>query len=105
MHPADDGIFKINGETKEKTLLVSYRQLADALRDTRACGSSADGGGEHDLSIRGDIVGFDHGPMHRTQNSVAQRLRALGYVQVEEVSLAGFRQPLQTLAGTARRSE
>ena len=34
MHPADDGIFRINVETKEKKLLVSYRQLADALRKT-----------------------------------------------------------------------
>ena len=31
-HPTDDGIFRVNVETKEKTLLVSFRQLADSLR-------------------------------------------------------------------------
>lgn len=31
-HPADDGIFKVNSQTKERRLLVSYQQLADALR-------------------------------------------------------------------------
>lgn len=30
--PADDGIFKVDIETGEKQLLVSFRQLADALR-------------------------------------------------------------------------
>jgi len=34
-HPANDGIFKINTKTKEKRLLVSYRQMADAVRATR----------------------------------------------------------------------
>ena len=33
-HPADDGIFKVNVSTKEKRLLVSFKQLADALRAT-----------------------------------------------------------------------
>lgn len=32
-HPDDDGVFKVNAKTKEKTLLVSFRQLAAALRD------------------------------------------------------------------------
>src|SRR5262245_44425908 len=32
-HPADDGIFKVNVQTREKKLLVSFQQLADALRD------------------------------------------------------------------------
>ena len=31
-HPADDGIFKVNVDTKEKRLLVSFKQLADSLR-------------------------------------------------------------------------
>ncbi len=31
-HPADDGIFKVNLETKKKQLLVSFQQLADKLR-------------------------------------------------------------------------
>lgn len=31
-HPKDDGIFKVNVATKEKQLLVSFQQLADALR-------------------------------------------------------------------------
>jgi hypothetical protein len=33
-HPTDDGVFKINPVTKEKRLLVSFKQLADALRTT-----------------------------------------------------------------------
>jgi hypothetical protein len=33
-HPADDGVFKVNVATREKHLLVSYRQMADALRAT-----------------------------------------------------------------------
>jgi hypothetical protein len=33
-HPTDDGIFKVNTITKEKRLLVSFKQLADALRPT-----------------------------------------------------------------------
>jgi hypothetical protein len=33
-HPTDDGIFKINPVTKRKQLLVSYKQMADALRAT-----------------------------------------------------------------------
>lgn len=33
-HPTNDGIFKINVITKEKRLLVSFKQLADALRAT-----------------------------------------------------------------------
>jgi hypothetical protein len=33
-HPTDDGIFKVNVATKEKRLLVSFRQLADVLRET-----------------------------------------------------------------------
>lgn len=33
-HPKDDGIFKVNVATKEKQLLVSFQQLADALRPT-----------------------------------------------------------------------
>jgi len=35
-HPNNDGIFRINIATKEKTLIVSYAQLADALRDLRS---------------------------------------------------------------------
>jgi hypothetical protein len=31
-HPDDDGLFKVNVTTKEKKLLVSYKQLTDALR-------------------------------------------------------------------------
>src|SRR5688572_24745680 len=31
-HPDDDGLFKVDVKTKEKKLLVSYKQLADALR-------------------------------------------------------------------------
>jgi hypothetical protein len=31
-NPADDGVFKVNVATKDRKLLVSYRQLADALR-------------------------------------------------------------------------
>lgn len=34
-HPADDGIFKVNVKTKQKQLLVSYAQLADAVRADR----------------------------------------------------------------------
>jgi len=33
-HPVDDGIFKINAGTKEKRLILSFKQLADALRAT-----------------------------------------------------------------------
>lgn len=33
-HPKDDGIFKINLETGEQELLVSFDQLADAIRPT-----------------------------------------------------------------------
>ena len=33
-HPTDDGIFKVNTATKEKRLLISFKQLADALRNT-----------------------------------------------------------------------
>ncbi|HEY2573927.1 MAG TPA: hypothetical protein VGH65_07655, partial [Verrucomicrobiaceae bacterium] len=33
-HPDNDGIFKVNVATKEKSLLVSYKQLADHLRAT-----------------------------------------------------------------------
>jgi hypothetical protein len=35
LHPDDDGIFKVNTETGEKQLLVSFNQLARALRSTR----------------------------------------------------------------------
>jgi hypothetical protein len=31
-HPADDGVFKVDVGTGKRTLLVSYRQMADALR-------------------------------------------------------------------------
>lgn len=31
-HPTDDGVFKVNVKTKEKVLLVSFKQMADALR-------------------------------------------------------------------------
>jgi hypothetical protein len=34
-HPVDDGIFRVNVETREKQLLVSFRQLADLLRPDR----------------------------------------------------------------------
>lgn len=34
-HPADDGIFKINVATRERTLLASYQQMADAIRPMR----------------------------------------------------------------------
>jgi hypothetical protein len=34
LQPADDGIFKVNVNTREKHLLVSFQQLADALRAT-----------------------------------------------------------------------
>jgi hypothetical protein len=34
-HPTNDGIFKVNAATKEKQLLVSYEQLADAVRAAR----------------------------------------------------------------------
>jgi hypothetical protein len=33
-HPANDGIFKVNAATREKRLLVSFKQLAEALRAT-----------------------------------------------------------------------
>jgi hypothetical protein len=32
-HPADDGVFKVDVETEEQKLLVSYKQMADALRE------------------------------------------------------------------------
>lgn len=32
-HPDNDGVFKVNTRTKEKHLLVSFRQLANALRE------------------------------------------------------------------------
>lgn len=35
LHPKDDGVFRIDKQTGEKKLLISYRQLADALRPTR----------------------------------------------------------------------
>ena len=34
--PADDGVFKVDTETGEKSLVVSFRQLADALRPQRS---------------------------------------------------------------------
>ncbi|GMW02120.1 MAG: hypothetical protein AMXMBFR84_32560 [Candidatus Hydrogenedentota bacterium] len=34
-HPADDGIFRVNIETGEKALVVSYKSLADLIRDKR----------------------------------------------------------------------
>ena len=34
LHPDDDGVFKVNIETGEKTLLVSFGELARALRPT-----------------------------------------------------------------------
>lgn len=34
-HPTDDGVFKVNTQTREKSLLVSFKQLADALREKR----------------------------------------------------------------------
>jgi hypothetical protein len=33
-HPEDDGVFKVDAATGEKTLLVSFRELAQALRPT-----------------------------------------------------------------------
>ncbi|MBL8796277.1 MAG: hypothetical protein JNM56_20425 [Planctomycetia bacterium] len=35
IHPEDDGIFKVNSATKEKQLLVSFKQLAAAVREKR----------------------------------------------------------------------
>lgn len=35
LHPKDDGIFKVDTRTGEKALLVSFYQLAEALRPTR----------------------------------------------------------------------
>ena len=34
-HPKDDGVFKVDIQTGDKTLLVSFKQLADALRPSR----------------------------------------------------------------------
>lgn len=34
-HPDNDGIFKVNTQNKQKSLLVSFKQLADALRVKR----------------------------------------------------------------------
>ncbi len=34
-HPTDDGVFKVDTHTGEKTLLVSFKQLADAIRSLR----------------------------------------------------------------------
>ena len=34
LHPADDGVFRVDVRTGEKKLLVSFKQLADALRPT-----------------------------------------------------------------------
>jgi hypothetical protein len=34
-HPTDDGVFKVNTRTGEKRLLVSFKQLADAIRPLR----------------------------------------------------------------------
>ena len=34
-HPADDGIFRVDVETGERRLIVSYARLAEALRDDR----------------------------------------------------------------------
>lgn len=34
-HPEDDGIFKVNIETGDKTLIASYAKIAEALRPTR----------------------------------------------------------------------
>ncbi|MBL7645585.1 MAG: hypothetical protein JNK74_05275 [Candidatus Hydrogenedentes bacterium] len=35
LHPKDDGLFKVDIQTGEKSLLVSFHQLAEALRPTR----------------------------------------------------------------------
>jgi hypothetical protein len=35
LHPKDDGLFKVDIQTGEKRLLVSYHQLAEALRPSR----------------------------------------------------------------------
>lgn len=35
LHPKDDGLFKVDIQTGKKSLLVSYHQLAEALRPTR----------------------------------------------------------------------
>lgn len=35
LHPKDDGIFKVDIKTGDKSLLVSFHQLAEALRPTR----------------------------------------------------------------------
>ena len=34
-HPVDDGVFKVDVRTGKKRLLVSFKQLADALRPRR----------------------------------------------------------------------
>lgn len=58
-HPADDGVFKIDTHTGEKRLLVSFRQLADAIRPVRPDVDTQELFINHTLNNRdGDLIFF-----------------------------------------------
>jgi hypothetical protein len=53
-HPTTDGIFKVNTKTREKRLLVSFKQLADVIRPSRPDVDSMELFINHTLWSRGD---------------------------------------------------
>jgi len=65
-HPADDGVVVVTVATREKRVLVSFAQLADALRPTRADVDEKDLFINHTLWSRGDrrIFFFVRGDFH-----------------------------------------
>jgi len=67
-------------------------------------GGGSDAGGEEDFAIGGNVGGFDDGPVHFSEEAVAQVLRQQGKVHVEEMGFPGvdaFAQILVRLIGRA----
>ena len=60
----------------------------DPVRHVAKGGRGAHSAGEHDATARGDIGGFHHGHVHRTEEAVARHLRHHRKVQVEEAGFA-----------------
>ena len=68
---------------------LAFSSMMTLSASRRIGGSRTDTSGEHDAAARGDVAGFDDGPVHLPEEAVADHLGQHGQMHVDEPHLAG----------------